>query len=68
MMTTHTRKQLRVTYCVDPEGDFLQEGTQLVAQLAIELEAEQLIGAERHERSTNRKNHRNGYRERGWEK
>lgn len=52
---------------VDPEGDFLQEGAQLVAQLAIELEAEEIIGAGRYERSHNRKNHRNGHRERVWE-
>lgn len=52
---------------VDPEGDFLQEGAQLVAQLAIELEAEEIIGAGRYERSPNRKNHRNGHRERMWE-
>jgi len=52
---------------VDPEGDFLQAGAQLVAQLAIELEAEEIIGAGRYERSPNRKNHRNGHRERVWE-
>ena len=52
---------------VDPEGDFLQEGAQLVAQLTIELEAEEIIGAGRYERSPNRKNHRNGHRERVWE-
>lgn len=52
---------------VDLEGDFLQEGAQLVAQLAIELEAEEIIGAERYERSPHRKNQRNGHRERVWE-
>ena len=52
---------------VDLEGDFLREGAQLVAQLAIELEAEEIIGAGRYERSPKRKNHRNGHRERVWE-
>jgi putative transposase len=52
---------------VDLEGDFLQEGAQLVAQLAIELEADEIIGAARYERSPNRKNHRNGHRARVWE-
>jgi len=33
---------------VDPEGDFLQEGAQLFAQLAIELEAQERIGAGRY--------------------
>jgi len=49
------------------DGDFLQEGARLVAQLAIELEAEEKIGAGRYERSPHRKNHRNGHRERVWE-
>jgi putative transposase len=52
---------------IDLEGDFLREGAQLVAQLAIELEAEELIGAGRYERSPSRKTRRNGYRERTWE-
>ena len=33
---------------VDLEGDFLSQGTQLLAQLAIEFEAEQQIGAGRY--------------------
>jgi putative transposase len=52
---------------IDLEGDFLQEGAQLVAQLAIELEAEEIIGAGHYERSPDRKTRRNGYRERKWE-
>jgi hypothetical protein len=39
---------------VDLDGDFLSQGTQLLAQLAIELEAEQQIGAGRYERSPGR--------------
>ena len=38
---------------VDLEGDFLSERVQLVTQLAIELEAEEIIAAERYERSPN---------------
>jgi len=52
---------------VDPQGDFLQEGARLLAQLAIELEAEEIVGAGRYERSPNRKTQRNGFRERKWE-
>jgi len=52
---------------VDLEGDFLTQGTQLLAQLAIELEAEQQIGAGRYERSPQRRIYRNGHRERVWE-
>ena len=52
---------------VDLEGDFLSQGTQLLAQLAIEFEAEQQIGAGRYERSPERTTYRNGHRERLWE-
>ena len=52
---------------INLDGNFLQEGARLVAQLAIELEAEEKIGAGRFERSPHRKNHRNGRRERVWE-
>jgi putative transposase len=52
---------------VDLDGDFLQEGTRLLAQLAVELEAEQVIGAGPYERSDGRKTYRNGHRQRAWE-
>jgi transposase-like protein len=52
---------------VDLDGDFLSQGTQLLAQLAIEFEAEQHIGAGRYERSPARRTYRNGHRERLWE-
>jgi putative transposase len=52
---------------VDLDGDLLSQGTQLMAQLAIELEAEQRIGVSRYERSPERKGYRNGHRERVWE-
>jgi len=52
---------------VDLDGDFLSEGTRLLAQLAIEFEAEQHIGAGRYERSPGRRTYRNGHRERSWE-
>lgn len=52
---------------IDLDGDFLKEGTRLLTQLAVELEAEQVIGAGRYERTENRTTHRNGYRERTWE-
>jgi transposase-like protein len=52
---------------VDLDGEFLSQGTQLLAQLAIELEAEQQIGASRYERSPARTTYRNGHRERVWE-
>ena len=38
-----------------------------MTQMLIELEAEEKIGAEKHERTPERSNHRNGYRQRNWE-
>jgi putative transposase len=52
---------------VDLEGDLLSQCTQLLAQLAIELEAEQQIDASHYERSPERKGYRNGQRKRIWE-
>jgi putative transposase len=44
--------------------DFLREAMQLVLQALIELEADQVIGAGRYERSESRTTHRNGSRAR----
>jgi transposase-like protein len=46
------------------EGDFLRSVAEAVLQLLMEADAEELIGAGRHERSPERFNYRNGYRER----
>lgn len=47
--------------------DYLREAVQFLSQQLIELEAETVIGAKKHERSTQRKTYRNGYRKRYWE-
>lgn len=52
---------------LDGDVDFLRESIQLMTQMLIELEAEEQIGAEKHERTPERNNHRNGYRPRSWE-
>ena len=44
--------------------DFMREAMQLVLQALIDLEATQVIGASRYERSENRTTHRNGSRSR----
>ncbi len=49
------------------DGDFLRELGQWTLQRLMELEAEKHCGAGRHERSAERVNQRNGYRERGLE-
>jgi len=49
------------------DGDFLRESIGLMAQLLMELEVEQRTGAKKYERRPQRRNRRNGYRERGWE-
>ena len=46
------------------EGDFLRSVAEAVLQLLMEADAEGLIGAGRHERSSERLNYRNGYRDR----
>jgi len=46
------------------DGDFLRELGQWTLQRLMELEAQSLCGAERHERSDDRVNQRNGYRPR----
>jgi len=51
---------------VDLDGDLLSQGTQLFAQLAVELEAEEQIGAGRYERNPERRTYRSGHRHRIW--
>jgi putative transposase len=46
------------------DGDFLRAAAEAVLQLLMEADVEGLIGAGRHERSPERLNYRNGYRER----
>ena len=50
-----------------PDGDLLREMIQFVAQRLMELDVETLCGAAYGERSAERANSRNGYRERIWE-
>jgi putative transposase len=49
------------------ETDFLREVGEFVLQRLMEFEAQGRCGAGRHERSAERVNRRNGYRERSWE-
>jgi putative transposase len=46
------------------DGDFLRSVAEAVLQTLMEADVEGLIGAGRHERSADRLNYRNGYRER----
>ena len=49
------------------EEDLLREMMSYVANRMMDLEVESLTGAAHGERSPNRINHRNGYRERAWD-
>ena len=49
------------------DADFLREMIQYVAQRLMEMDVETLCGAAYGERSAERANSRNGYRERVWE-
>ena len=46
------------------DGDFLRAVAEAVLQMLMEADVEGLIGAGRHERSAERLNYRNGYRDR----
>src|SRR3954464_9567281 len=46
------------------DGDFLRSVAEAVLQILMEADVEGLIGAGRHERSAERLNYRNGYRDR----
>src|SRR6187397_1044547 len=49
------------------DGDFLRSVAEAVLQLLMEADVEGVIGAARHERSADRLNYRNGYRDRTFE-
>jgi len=51
----------------DRDADFLRDGARLLAQRLIELEATEMIGADRYERTPERCTSRNGYRDRQWD-
>ena len=52
---------------MDGDVDCLREGVRVLSQALMELEVSQGLGAERHERSTQRTGYRNGYRQRRWD-
>ncbi|MCL6597486.1 MAG: transposase [Alicyclobacillus macrosporangiidus] len=47
--------------------DFLREGLEVLAEAVMDAEVSQLIGAQRFERTPERKNYRNGYRTQEWD-
>lgn len=49
------------------DADFLREGVRALAQAVVEPEVSQHVGAERYERSADRRGERNGYRDRQWD-
>ncbi len=49
------------------EGDFLTEGMRLLAQMLMDLEVTERMGAAKHERAPARTNQRNGYSKREWD-
>ena len=52
---------------LEGDVDFLREGVRVLSQAVMELEVTQHVGAERHERTAERRGQRNGYRERQWD-
>jgi len=51
---------------LDLDGDVLREMIRVLTQMVMEMEVEQQIGAGRYERTPERRNQRNGYRDREW--
>ena len=53
----------------EAEGDvdFLREGVRVLSQALLEVEVAQHLGAERYERTAERRGERHGYRERPWD-
>jgi len=60
---------LELLHKAEMEGDvdFLREGVRVLAHALMEVEVNQHVGAERHERTVQRTGQRNGYRERMWD-
>src|SRR5215211_536173 len=52
---------------VEQDVDFLREGVRVFSEALMELEVTRHVGAERHERTSERTGQRNGYREREWD-
>lgn len=52
---------------MEEDKDFLAESVRVLSQMLMELEVEKLTSAEKHERTPERINYRNGYRDRSWE-
>ena len=59
-------KQYLTKIGLDDDADFLREGVQLLSQMLMDLEVEQQVGAGKHERTSERRNYRNGHRQRTW--
>ncbi len=52
---------------LEADADFLRESLKVVTHLLMEAEVAERVGAQKYERSAERSNQRNGYRERRWE-
>lgn len=52
---------------LDGDLDFLRESVRVMGQMLMEAEVAEQVGAGKHERTPERSNRRNGYRERSWE-
>ena len=51
----------------EQDGDVPREGIRVLSQALMETEVAGLIGADRHERTAERANYRNGYGVRTWD-
>ena len=59
-------KQYLINIGLEKDADFLRQAVELLSHMLMELEVDQQIGAGKHERTPDRKNYRNGHRQRTW--
>jgi len=52
---------------MEKDAGFLRDGVRLLSQALMELELDQQLGAEKYERTAERRGQRNGHRERTWD-
>lgn len=52
---------------LEPDTDVLREGLRVLAEALMQVEVQQQVGADKHERTAERTGYRNGTRERSWD-
>jgi len=59
--------QSAIKAIIEKDTELLEGAIKFMAETIMEVEVDQLVGAQRYERSEERDNYRNGYRDRKWD-